>query len=124
MAFSEKECLHVARYLVGTQYGPCTKEASQRAAVSRAYIAAFVFVRNFEASNHGYRIMGDARDHKLLPEHLTRRGATTIVSDLHDLANRRGEYDYNGVVLGTEVQKEQKVKDAIRLSEDLIRNIR
>jgi len=124
MAFSEMECLHVARYLVGTQQGPCTKEASQRAAVSRAYIAAFVFVRNFEASNHGYRIWGDARDHRDLPEHLRRRGAIAIVSDLYDLASRRGEYDYNGVVLGTEAQKEQNVKDAIRLSQDLIRNIR
>lgn len=124
MAFSEKECLHVARYLVGKQDGPCTKEASQRAAVSRAYIAAFVFVRNFETSNHGYRPIGNALDHKRLSDHLRRRGATKTLSDLYDLSGKRGEYDYNGVVLGTEVQKEQKVRDAIRLSEDIIREIK
>jgi hypothetical protein len=123
MVFNENECLHLARYLVGKQCGPCTKEASQRAAVSRAYIAAFVFVRNFEFSNHDYRPKGNALDHKLLNEHLRRRGATKTLSDLYDLSVKRGEYDYNGVVLGTEVQKEQKVRDAIRLSEDIIREI-
>jgi hypothetical protein len=123
MAFNEEECLHVARYLLGEQYGPCTKEASQRAAVSRAFIAAFVFVRSYEISNYGYRPKGDARDHLLLKQHLIRRGATTTMGDLQNLSIMRGYCDYDKIILGTENQKEQMVKDAVKLSEDIIKNI-
>lgn len=124
MVFNEHECLHVARYLIGEQSGPCTLEASQRAAVSRAYHAAFVYVRNYEMENHGFRPKGDARDHKLLKEFLLRRGDTSIVGDLQVLSEYRGYCDYNKIVLGTKASISQMVSDMIKLSEVLISKLK
>lgn len=121
MAFDGKDCLHVANYLAGKQYGPCPLEATQRAAVSRAYFAAFGYARNYEIENHNFRPENAGIDHYRLRKHLNDRGETNIAQDLHDLNEKRGWCDYDKVFVGN---GNQIVDDAIKLSEDIIRNLR
>ncbi|MDD2755550.1 MAG: hypothetical protein PHS80_08485 [Methanothrix sp.] len=124
MAFNESECLYVAKYLVGEQYGPCSLEASQRAAVSRAYFAAFIYVRNYAIDNYDFKPKNNAEDHKRLKNHLIDNGETAIAGDLQDLSIRRGACDYDKIVLGTENSKKQMVSDTIKLSEDIIKTLK
>lgn len=124
MAFDGSECLYVAKYLVGEQYGPCSMEAAQRAAVSRAYFAAFISVRDYAIANYNFIPKNSAEDHKRLKKHLIEKGATAIAGDLQDLSIRRGACDYDKIILGTEGQKKQMVSDVIKLSENIINTLR
>jgi hypothetical protein len=121
MVFDGKECLHVAKYLAGKQYGPCPLEATQRAAVSRAYFAAFGYVRNYEIENHHFKPENAGIDHTRLRKHLKDRGETVIAGDLHDLNIKIGWCDYDKVFIGN---GNQIVEDAIKLSEDIIKNLK
>jgi uncharacterized protein (UPF0332 family) len=47
----------------------CSKEATERAAISRAYYSAFCHARNYAYNKHGFTPTRKAKDHELLISH-------------------------------------------------------
>lgn len=56
MSFDWSEYLNVAKELAGTATTPAKREAKFRAAISRAYYAAFIKARNYLRDKEGYSI--------------------------------------------------------------------
>ena len=120
MALDGKECLEVARFL-GTQPNiGYTPEAAQRAAISRAYFAAFCYACDFESQN-GFQREYKAKDHKSLMKHLEDRGETAIADDLQRLRLWRNNCDYEKIIIGIPAQN---VKSALTKADDIIKNLK
>jgi len=95
MSFSGKESLQVAQYIVGQVGGPCTDESARRAAISRAYFAAYVHAFHYEVDKRRYKPKGNGRDHTDLRVHFAKvRKETIIASELEDLRIWRNMSDY------------------------------
>ena len=70
------------------------EEASRRSSVSRAYYAAFCFVRDYARDQLGFQARDEAADHGALRARL-RRGKTQVLSErLEDLRQWRNACDY------------------------------
>ncbi len=95
MAFDWEEFLALAKAVAG-QSGPSySSEASNRTAVSRAYYAAFCFVRNCAKSKLEFFPTRKSKDHADLRRHLVGRGRSKIASDLNRLRQWRNQCDYD-----------------------------
>ncbi len=85
MPFDWKEFFELARELANQVGSGYSAEAAQRSAVSRAYYAAFCWVRNYAERNFGFQRKGEAQDHKLLRDHLRQQGKNQLASQLNKL---------------------------------------
>ena len=122
MSFSGKECLHVAQHLVGQASGPCTDESARRAAISRAYFAAYGHAFHHEVEKGRYRPKGNSRDHADLRVHLAKtRKETIIASELEDLRQWRNISDYSKNYFGP---LPANVKSALEHAEDIINKLK
>jgi hypothetical protein len=63
MGFDWKEYLILAKFLGGDSGISYSDEAARRAAVSRAYYAAFCFARNYASSRLGFNPTKTGKDH-------------------------------------------------------------
>jgi DUF1680 family protein len=100
--FDWKEFLRLARRLVGTQGEGFSVEAANRAAVNRAYYAAFGVTREYAQAQLGFQSQGDAGDHQRLTVFLRQRGQAGMAMLLRDLRLWRNQCDYDAVVAGLE----------------------
>jgi hypothetical protein len=98
MVFDGNEGLHVAQYLGGMINGPCTLESVQRAAISRAYFAAYLHAfyceidsGRFERSPAG----SGGIDHGRLVKHFRDIKEHKIATELKELHEWRKKCDYN-----------------------------
>lgn len=63
MGFDWKEYLTLAQFLQGNSGIIYSEEAARRAAVSRAYYAAFCYARNYACNKLGFVSTGTGKDH-------------------------------------------------------------
>ena len=121
MVLDEKECLQVAFFL-GTQPSTTyTTEAAQRAAISRAYFAAFCYACDFEVQYHGFVRKNRAEDHQRIMKCLNDRKETTIADNLLRLRLWRNNCDYERTIIGI---PSQNVKEALKKAEEVINNLK
>ncbi len=94
MPFDWHAFLDLARWLESNIPPGVSAEAAERAAVSRAYYAAFCYARNYARDYLGFVPRNDNTDHGHLRAHLRqkRRQATSICLDR--LREWRNECDY------------------------------
>jgi len=92
--FDWREYLELAKALAGIQSAGYCQEAAERAAVSRAYYAAFGWARNYAESELGFVPQSGSEDHRRLREHLRQQGLMRIASDLNRLRAWRNACDY------------------------------
>lgn len=100
MDFDWREYLNLARCLDGDRSVRCGAEARQRAAVSRAYYAAFCHARN-HALRHNLAsdYQESARAHRQVWE-TYRRHDRDVARHLDDLRHWRNDCDYDDAVPG------------------------
>ncbi|MCX7925442.1 MAG: hypothetical protein N2554_06480 [Fimbriimonadales bacterium] len=100
MGFDWKEFLALAQDFENRIGAGYSDEASNRAAVSRAYYAAFCTVRNYAEANLGFQRTGTPQDHELLRRHLRQQGGvwTNVAAYLRELRAWRNQCDYDDVV--------------------------
>lgn len=94
MAFDWREYLNLARFLQGQGGISFSQESAFRAAVSRAYYAAFCYARD----RHGFSPKGISEDHQRVRNHFRGRGMVEISRKLEELRQRRNSCDYDDVV--------------------------
>ncbi len=98
MSFEWSEYLNLARSLVGQSTDQPTQEAAQRAAISRAYYAAFCRARNYLRDHDNVQhIPLDGRAHFEVPDQFLQSRDTvrrSIGDDLRRLRIDRNYADY------------------------------
>jgi len=120
MPFDWREYLELAKQLVGQASSGYFAEASERSAVSRAYFAAYCWVRNYSESKLGFQRTGSAEDHKYLRRYLVQHGKSRVASRLNRLRGWRNKCDYDDQV----VNLNQYVKSAIEAADKVIEECR
>jgi hypothetical protein len=98
MVFDGNESLRVAQFLGEKMNGSCTLESVQRAAISRAYFAAFVHALYYEVDNGRFQrspLDERGKDHGLLRKHFRDQKNHKIASELKELHNWRKTCDYD-----------------------------
>jgi len=94
MPFNWHEYLDLARWLETNAPAGVSAEAAGRAAVSRAYYAAFCCARNYARDYLGFVPLNDTGDHGTLPIYLRKRRRTKTADSLKQLRDWRNECDY------------------------------
>jgi len=118
MTFVGKDSLHIAQFLGGQRNGPCTLESLQRAAISRAYFAAYAHAFHYEVDNGRYTPRGGVEDHKGLRVHFANvKKDQDTASKLEDLRRWRNYCDYHKIFVGS---LSQNVKDALNFADVII----
>jgi uncharacterized protein (UPF0332 family) len=119
MSFDWSEYLKVAKELAGTATAPANQEAKLRAAISRAYYAAFIKARNHlrEKERHSIPTTGDAHKYvsdlfDLSPDPMRQ----SIAEKLARLRTYRKQADYVDIFPGLS----GITITALRLSEEVI----
>jgi uncharacterized protein (UPF0332 family) len=79
---------------LATELSNRSDEAALRAAVSRAYYAAFLHCQAVVAGHHGVRLTATGRDHALVADAVFRLDETASQT-LERLRRRRNEADYD-----------------------------
>jgi uncharacterized protein (UPF0332 family) len=95
MLFDWKEYLDISRYLYGNSSIPITRESSLRAAVSRAYYAAFCHARNYAIYKFSFEPSGHGTDHSALRRHYAKTRLSAINNPLDHLQQWREQCDYD-----------------------------
>jgi hypothetical protein len=98
MAFNGYESLQVAQFIGGKILGPCTSESLQRAAISRAYFAAYLHAFYHEVDNGRFIPSPPeegGRDHGRLRKHFKSQRKHKIASELKELHKWRKTCDYD-----------------------------
>ncbi len=104
--FKGADCLHVAEFLAGRVNGPCTLESTRRAAISRAYYAAYGHAFHYEVDNGRFIPTKDpnkrGQDHGRLKRHfqnMRKTEETQIATELEELHIWRKLCDYEKIVM-------------------------
>lgn len=108
--FNWKDYLDLALFLYGDDKIGYSEEAGHRAAISRAYYAAFCYTRNYAHDHSSFEPTGSAKDHGLLKAHYRKRGYYDIVNCLDELRQWRNNCDYDNEI---ECNLSQRVQYAI-----------
>jgi hypothetical protein len=114
--FDWREYLELAKALVGIQSAGYSQEATERAAVSRAYYAAFGWARNYAESELGFVAQSGSEDHRRLREHFRQQGMMRLASDLNRLRAWRNACDYERRV----PQLSNYVRSSIQVASNII----
>ncbi len=120
MSFDWREYLELAKDLAGEPSSGYSKEASQRSAVSRAYYASFCWARDYAEAHWGFSPERTGDDHRLLREHLRKRGMVKMASDLSKLRGWRNACDYENQVPSLH----QYTSNSTKLADKIIRQCR
>jgi len=120
MPFDWREYLELAKHLGGQASSGYSAEAAERSAVSRAYYAAFCWVRNYAEATLGFRRIGTARDHERLRDLLKSKYRLQVASNLNRLRGWRNDCDYEERVPGLG----QRVKGAVSIAGKIIQQCR
>lgn len=117
--FDGKDCLNVAQFLGGQTGNAYTPESAQRAAISRAYFAAYGHAYHHEVDNERYSSAKNPADnHRGLRVHFAKsRKEQKIASELEDLRQWRNQCDYEKIFVGNLMQN---TKDALKKAEHVI----
>lgn len=117
MGFDWSEFLTLAQNLQGLSDTPYSEEASARTAVSRAYYAAFCYVRNYAEVQFNFRRTATGRDHRLLREHLQKIDSDwlEIAEYLTELATWRHHCDYDDKVEGLDRMAPEAIETAKKI---------
>lgn len=117
MVFNWKELLALAKALQNSGI-PFPPEATKRTIVSRAYYAAFCFLRNYAENHLGFRRKATGQDHRLLRDYLRAQGYpwNELADSLADLQKWRGQCDYDDTVENLD----KIVTSALSTAEDII----
>ena len=110
----------LAHFLNGQSGVDFSLEASSRAAVSRAYYAAFCYARNYAHSKHGFSPTFTGRDHKLIRTFFIRKGLGNIASNLATLHQWRKQCDYDDTIYNFP----KMLKSALQDAQEIFRNLR
>src|SRR5262245_23556497 len=94
MAFSWHEYLVLARWLLANPPPGVSEEAVQRAAISRAYYAAFGHALNYAVAYLGFQPRDNENDHGRLRQHLKNRKRKRVAECLGRLRDWRNPCDY------------------------------
>lgn len=121
MAFDGKDSLKLAEFLGGRGGSGYSEEAAYRAAVSRAYFAAFGHALHTEADRGRFRPSGRSDDHARLRAHLLKMDDGESANELETLRIWRNQCDYAKVVIGN---LSQIVKDALESAEIVIDKVK
>jgi hypothetical protein len=89
MVFNWKEYLDLAQYLQGKIEVSYSEESAKRAAVSRAYYAAFCFARNYAQDQYGRVKSKSPKEHAELIAFYT--VLATVKQDFGDIADNLDE---------------------------------
>jgi len=104
MTFDWQEYIALAQWLCDNARVPnCSEEASYRAAISRAYYAAFQCVLNFAVEKDNFQPKGGGDDHGRLLKHFALRGKgprRRIYVALDRMRDNRRQADYEADLLG------------------------
>jgi hypothetical protein len=121
MPFDWRELLALARDLAGYSGSSYSTEAASRTSVSRAYYAAFCYVRDYAESKLSFQRARKARDHGELRKHLRDLGAPWDgISDcLEDLYKWRVLCDYEDNIQNLD----SLVSNAIDTAEKIIQSV-
>lgn len=124
MSFNWIDYLTLAENLVHNPSSPGPKEASLRAAISRAYYGAFCNARNFAEAKEKPPIFrtGKASDHKLIIDHFTRSldpVRKKIGANLDRLRSDRNKADYDDHVR----QPNSIATTSIRRAQQIIKSL-
>jgi len=121
MPFDWRELLALARDLAGYSGSSYSTEAASRTSVSRAYYAAFCYVRDHAESKLGFQRARKARDHGGLRKHLRDLGAPwDVISDcLAELYKWRVLCDYEDSIQNLDLM----VSNAIDTAEKIIQSV-
>ena len=98
MSFAWAAYLTLAEALFRERVTFADQEACCRAAISRAYYAAFCAARNNARDNEGLILSNTARDHQIVFTHYAQNPNaqhTTIASTLHRPRRERNRADYD-----------------------------
>ncbi len=98
MPFNWKEYLDISRYLCGDYSVAITREGSLRAAVSRAYYAAFCHARNYAINRFSFKPSGYASDHSAVRRRYSATKLSVVNKYLGDLQGWREQCDYDNEV--------------------------
>lgn len=113
MAFDWTEYLELAKGLAGEAGAKWSDEAAQRAAVSRAYYAAFCTVRNFAQMEYGFVGRKSSADHGALIRLLRDRERQELADHLEKLRKWRNFCDYENDLPDN---PNQLAKEAIKIA--------
>ena len=119
MAFDWREYLALAEALASHADERYSEEAAHRAAVSRAYYAAFGHARRHASSRLGFRPTGTPRDHVLLRRHFALRRRAAVAHRLDRLRKWRNLCDYDdrvanlALLSAAALQAARRVVDAL-----------
>ncbi len=97
MSFDWSEYLNVAKELAGITTTPANQEAKLRAAISRAYYAAFIKARNYLRDQEGHSIPKTSDAHKYVRNQFELSSdpiRKTVAEKLARLREFRGQADY------------------------------
>ncbi len=99
MSFDWREYLTLAQFLHENGIAGCSKEASERVAISRAYYSAFCHARNYASTKLGF-IKGRGNDHQLLIIHFgvveqVNSALVGVADKLDELRGWRNDCDYD-----------------------------
>src|SRR5437764_753686 len=100
MGFDWREYLILARWLQTNVPPGMTAQGASRAAISRAYYAAFGHAVEFATKYLDFESRDDADDHGRLRAHLRRRRRTATAERLDNLRQWRNDCDYLSVFPG------------------------
>ena len=106
MSFNWWEYLNLAQELAGQTTTPAGQEAKQRAALSRAYYAAFCQARNYLRDKEGHSLPTGSRVHAYVRDQFKNSFDQTqnqIGHDLNRLRIDRNKADYDDSVLGLSI---------------------
>ena len=118
MAFVGIECLNVAQFLGGQISSTYTLESAQRAAISRAYFAAYGHAFHYEVDGGRFNPSNKAEDHPGLRVHFAKiRKEQKIASELEDLRFLRNQCDYHKNFVGILAQS---TKEALKMAAHVI----
>jgi len=116
MAFDWKEYLSLAYFLDRRSGTNFSSEASSRAAISRAYYAAFCHARNYARDYDGFVPIMKVKDHEYVREHFRQNGQSNIAMCLDELRQWRNYCDYYDIVYALP----QRLKSALQNAQDII----
>ena len=119
MIFDWSQYLNVARELAGYTTTPANQEAKLRAAISRAYYAAFINARNYLRDREGHSIPRTSAAHGYVSDQFDLSSDPVrqlIADDLVKLRLYRNQADYVDIFPGLS----SITLVALKLSEDVI----
>lgn len=103
MTFEWSEYLNLARELAGKATTPANQETKLRAAISRAYYAAFIKARNYLRDSEGLSIPKTGEAHRYVQQQFAfspDRTRKKIAENLRYLRSYRRKVDYDDAVPG------------------------